>query len=209
MPTLVAVKDGFLQPWMHQFVDFRSLVCFNRCKATNGTWTCAEVKRLGGEEKLMEIEMKIRGLMMDPAANTPIIILKDVNGDSMLPIWVGPFEANAIAVEIEKLATQRPMTHDLLKNVIWEFGANVRRVVITDLIDNTFLAVIELTRAGELLLLDSRPSDAIALALRVDCPIYVNEEVIKNSSTAITEDAGSQQDDWPENLVDDASDYKM
>jgi len=157
----------------------------------------------------MEIEMKIRGLMMDPAANTPIIILKDVNGDSMLPIWVGPFEANAIAVEIEKLATQRPMTHDLLKNVIWEFGANVRRVVITDLIDNTFLAVIELTKAGELLLLDSRPSDAIALALRVDCPIYVNEEVIKNSSTAITEDADSQQDDWPENLVDDASDYKM
>src|SRR2546425_3443372 len=91
----------------------------------------------------MEIEMKIRGLMMDPAANTPIIILKDVNGESMLPIWVGPFEANAIAVEIEKLATQRPMTHDLLKNIIWEFGASVRRVVITDLIDNTFLAVIE------------------------------------------------------------------
>ena len=156
----------------------------------------------------MEIEMKIRGLMMDPAANTPIIILKDVNGESMLPIWVGPFEANAIAVEIEKLSTQRPMTHDLLKNIIREFGASVRRIVITDLIDNTFLAVIELLRDSELLVIDSRPSDAIALALRVDCPIYVNEEVIKNSSTSVTEDP-TTQDDWPENLVDDASDYKM
>jgi bifunctional DNase/RNase len=156
----------------------------------------------------MEIEMKIRGLMMDPAANTPIVILKDVNGEAMLPIWVGPFEANAIAVEIEKLATQRPMTHDLLKNIIWEFGASVRRVVITDLIENTFLAVIELTKGGEVLVVDSRPSDAIALALRVDCPIYVNEEVIKNSSAA-TEDSSPQQDDWPESLVDDASDYKM
>ncbi|HXF39476.1 MAG TPA: bifunctional nuclease family protein [Blastocatellia bacterium] len=156
----------------------------------------------------MEIEMKIRGLMMDPAANTPIIILKDVNGESMLPIWVGPFEANAIAVEIEKLSTQRPMTHDLLKNIIWEFGASVRRIVITDLIENTFLAVIELTRNGEVMVVDSRPSDAIALALRVDCPIYVNDEVIRNSSTAVSED-NTAQDEWPENLVDDASDYKM
>jgi bifunctional DNase/RNase len=156
----------------------------------------------------MEIEMKIRGLMMDPAANTPIIILKYVNGESMLPIWVGPFEANAIAVEIEKLSTQRPMTHDLLKNIIWEFGASVRRIVITDLIENTFLAVIELTRNGEVMVVDSRPSDAIALALRVDCPIYVNDEVIRNSSTAVSED-NTAQDEWPENLVDDASDYKM
>jgi bifunctional DNase/RNase len=146
--------------------------------------------------------------MMDPAANTPIIILKDVNGESMLPIWVGPFEANAIAVEIEKLSTQRPMTHDLLKNIIWEFGASVRRIVITDLIENTFLAVIELTRNGEVMVVDSRPSDAIALALRVDCPIYVNDEVIRNSSTAVSED-NTAQDEWPENLVDDASDYKM
>jgi uncharacterized protein len=157
----------------------------------------------------MEVEMKIRGLMMDPAANTPIIILKDVNGDAMLPIWVGAFEANAIAVEIEKLATQRPMTHDLLKNVIWELGATVRRIVITDLIDNTFFAVIEMTHDGEVLAIDSRPSDAIALALRVDCPIYVNSEVIKNSSSTFTEDAPADQEDWPDDLVDDASDYKM
>ena len=100
------------------------------------------------------------------------------------------------------------MTHDLLKNIIWEFGASVRRIVITDLIENTFLAVIELTRNGEVMVVDSRPSDAIALALRVDCPIYVNDEVIRNSSTAVTEDT-TAQDEWPENLVDDASDYKM
>jgi uncharacterized protein len=159
----------------------------------------------------MEIEMKIRGLMMDPTANTPIIILKDVNGDAMLPIWVGAFEANAIAVEIEKLPNPRPMTHDLVKNVIWELGATVRRIVITDLMDNTFYAVIELIKDGEVLLVDSRPSDAIALALRVDCPIYVNEEVIKNSSASITEDASSteEDDDWPDDVIDDASDYKM
>jgi bifunctional DNase/RNase len=158
----------------------------------------------------MEIEMKIRGLMMDPTANTPIIILKDVNGDAMLPIWVGAFEANAIAVEIEKLAAQRPMTHDLVKNIIWELGATVRRIVITDLIDNTFFAVIEMIRDGEVLVVDSRPSDAIALALRVDCPIYVNEEVIQNSSTTISEEPSPQgEDDWPDDIIDDASDYKM
>ena len=157
----------------------------------------------------MEIEMKIRGLMMDPTANTPIVVLKEANGDSMLPIWVGAFEANAIAVEIEKLATQRPMTHDLLKNIVWELGASVRRVVITDLIDSTFFAVIEMTRAGEVLAIDSRPSDAIALALRVDCPIYVKDEVMKNSNTSVSESEESQADQWPDELSDDTSDYKM
>lgn len=157
----------------------------------------------------MEIEMKIRGLMMDPAANTPIVILKEVNGESMLPIWVGAFEANAIAVEIEKLATQRPMTHDLLKNVVWELGASVKRVVITDLIDSTFFAVIEMTRNGEVLVIDSRPSDAIALALRVDCPIYVKDEVIKSSNSSVTESDQSQADQWPDDASRDASEYKM
>lgn len=157
----------------------------------------------------MEIEMRIRGLMMDPAANTPIIILKDVNSDSMLPIWVGAFEANAIAVEIEKLASQRPMTHDLLKNVIWELGASVRRIVITDLIDNTFFAVIEMTRDGQVIAIDARPSDAIALALRVDCPIYVNNEVIKNSTSAVSVDGETPGSDWPDDFTEDASSYKM
>lgn len=157
----------------------------------------------------MEIEMKIRGLMMDPAANTPIVILKEVNGESMLPIWVGAFEANAIAVEIEKLATQRPMTHDLLKHIVWELGASVKRVVITDLIDSTFFAVIEMTRGAEVLVIDSRPSDAIALALRVDCPIYVRDEVIKNSNNSVAESDQSQADQWPDDLSRDANEYKM
>src|ERR671916_1250560 len=114
----------------------------------------------------MEIEVKIRALMMDPNSGSPIIILKDVNSETMLPIWVGPYEANAIALEIEKIAPQRPMTHDLLRNLIVEMGARVQRVVITELRDNTFFAVIEMrNNAGESVSLDSRPSDAIALAL--------------------------------------------
>ncbi len=157
----------------------------------------------------MEIEMKIRGLMMDPSANTPIIILKDVNGEALLPIWVGAFEANAIATEIEKLSSLRPMTHDLLKNVIWELGAAIRRVVITDLQHNTFFAVIEMLREDQLITVDARPSDAIALALRVDCPIYVNEEVIKNSSATITEEPSVEDEEWPDDFADDSSGYKM
>src|SRR5436309_14533229 len=127
----------------------------------------------------MEIEVKIRALMMDPNSGTPIIILKDVNSETMLPIWVGTYEANAIALEIEKIAPQRPMTHDLLRNLIVEMGARVERVVVTELHENTFFAVIEMRGStGEAIMLDARPSDAIALALRADCPIFVNEEVI-------------------------------
>jgi uncharacterized protein len=172
----------------------------------------------------MEIEMKIRGLMIDPSANTPIVILKDVNSDQMLPIWVGAYEANAIALEIEKIAPQRPMTHDLLKNVINQMGASVRRVVVTDLIDSTFYAVIELLLGERTIFLDSRPSDAIALALRTDCPIFVNEEVIKNSRNTVIEKAseeegegegeGDEEDeevvDWPDEIDDtDMNKYKM
>jgi bifunctional DNase/RNase len=182
---------------------------------------------------MVEVEMKIRGLMMDPTANTPIVILKDVLSDRMLPIWVGPYEANAIALEIEKTAPQRPMTHDLLRNLITQIGATVDRIVVTDLIENTFYAVIEMTVDGRRMLLDSRPSDAIALALRVDCPIFVNEEVIANSRSAIdgaqievvTEEDEEFEDeefdeidedeldetDWPDDFDDDdvSSDYKM
>src|SRR5262245_61031164 len=169
----------------------------------------------------MDIEMKIRGLMIDPTANTPIVILKDVNSDTMLPIWVGAYEANAIALEIEKIAPQRPMTHDLLKNVINQMGASVQRIVVTDLIDNTFYAVIELVMGERTIFLDSRPSDAIALALRTDCPIYVNEEVIKNSrntviekSTASESEVESDEEDevvdWPDEIDDsDVNKYKM
>lgn len=164
----------------------------------------------------MELEMKIRGLLMDPTTNSPIVILKDINSDAMLPIWVGPFEANSIASEIEKIAPPRPMTHDLLRNAINLFGAEVQRIVVTELRDNTFYAVIEMEWNGNRLILDARPSDAIALALRADCPIFVNEEVLQSSQQAglAETDEGDEfeQDDeevvWPEELGD-ISDYKM
>ncbi len=147
----------------------------------------------------MEREMKIRGLMIDPAANTPIVVLKEVNGDQLLPIWVGPFEANAIAFEIEKMSPPRPMTHDLLRNLILQMDGRVRRVVVTELRNNTFYAVIELEVAGKMLFLDARPSDAIALALRVDAPIFVHESVLENSTSVIVE----RQDEEPTEKGDD------
>jgi len=128
--------------------------------------------------------MRISGLMLDPTTNMPIIVLKEVENDSVLPIWVGVFEANAIALEIEKVSPPRPMTHDLLKNAIVGLGATVERVVVTELRNDTFFAAIWATRNGEPLVIDSRPSDAIALAMRTDCPIFVNEEVLKSSRIA-------------------------
>jgi bifunctional DNase/RNase len=163
----------------------------------------------------MEIEVKIRALMMDPNSGTPIIILKDVNSETMLPIWVGAYEANAIALEIEKIAPQRPMTHDLLRNLIVEMGARVERVVVTELRDNTFFAVIEMrTLDGAALMLDSRPSDAIALALRADCPIYVDMDVIRASRNTVageeaSEEAGAAEDEeWPD-VIGEAGDLPM
>ena len=163
----------------------------------------------------MEIEVKIRALMMDPNSGTPIIILKDVNSETMLPSWVGAYEANAIALEIEKIAPPRPMTHDLLRNLIVELGLTVDRVVVTSLRDNTFYAVIEMTgEDGESMRLDSRPSDAIALALRADCPIFVDTEVIQASrnSVATEEDGESEgesgEEEWPD-VIGDASDLPM
>ena len=132
----------------------------------------------------MEVEMKIRGLMMDPVTNMPIVILKDVGGNTVLPIWVGVYEANAIALEIEKVSTPRPMTHDLIKQLLLGLNTNLRKVVVSDLKDDTFYAVIWLDRDGELISVDSRPSDALALALRLDCPIYVEETVLKSSKLA-------------------------
>ena len=164
----------------------------------------------------MEIEVKIRALMMDPNSGTPIIILKDVDSETMLPIWVGAYEANAIALEIEKVAPQRPMTHDLLRNLIVEMGASVVRVIVTELRDNTFFARIELrTSEGAKLLLDSRPSDAIALALRADCPIYVDMDVIRASRNAASSDQdianeGDQtdEDEWPD-VIGEVGDLPM
>ncbi|MDT7542853.1 MAG: uncharacterized protein QOE33_2757 [Acidobacteriota bacterium] len=158
----------------------------------------------------MQIEVKIRGLMMDPNSGTPIIILKDVNSETLLPIWVGAYEANAIALEIEKIAPQRPMTHDLLRNLIVEMGAEVSRIVITELKDNTFFAAIEMVKStGERVMVDSRPSDAIALALRSDSPIYVNEEVIKTSQAVRSgEDETPDSEEWPD-IIGEAGDLPM
>lgn len=163
----------------------------------------------------MEIEVKIRALMMDPNSGTPIIILKDVQSDTMLPIWVGAYEANAIALEIEKISPPRPMTHDLLRNLIAQLDIRVERVVVTNLRDNTFFAEIEMrTSDGEPMILDSRPSDAIALALRTDCPIFVNMEVIKASRNTVpseeegTDDSSLGEEEWPD-VIGEAGDLPM
>ena len=157
--------------------------------------------------------MKIRGLMMDPVTNMPIVVLKDAKGSAVLPIWVGIYEANAIALEIEKVSTPRPMTHDLIKNVLLGLDTNVRKVVVSELKDDTFYALIWLENEGQAIAVDSRPSDALALALRVDCPIFVEEEVLKNSKISGTvSDKASNEDvrKWLENLnEDDLGRYKM
>lgn len=161
----------------------------------------------------MEVEMKIRGLTMDPVTQMPIVVLKDVNGNTVLPIWVGIFEANAIALEIEKVSTPRPMTHDLLKTVLMGLEAAVKKVVVSDLKDDTFYALIWLERGGEMISIDSRPSDALALALRLDCPIYVEDAVLKTSKLTNTVNEKVQSDElrkWLEGLNDeDLGRYKM
>ena len=131
----------------------------------------------------MLIEMSIKGLMVDPITNMPIVILKDKMGERILRIWVGLFEANAIALQIENVSTPRPMTHDLLRNIITDLDGSVDRVVVNDLRDNTFFAVIHLTVRGERVAIDARPSDAIALALRTRSPILVEESVIDNAKS--------------------------
>ena len=154
----------------------------------------------------MQREMRVQGLLIDPITNMPIVVLRDPRTDAKLPIWVGVFEANAIALEVEKIVPQRPMTHDLLRNLVIECGLNATRVIITDLLDNTFYASIELTdESGDPMMLDSRPSDAIALALRLDCPIYVRQKVLDLSAATRQPDAESEgddlgptPDDWPE-----------
>ena len=162
----------------------------------------------------MEVEMKIRGLMVDPVTNMPIVVLKDVSGTAVLPIWVGVYEANAIALEIEKVATPRPMTHDLIRNLLFGLETGVKKVVVNELKEDTFYAVIWLERNGELISVDSRPSDALAVALRLDCPIYVEETVLKTSKSVATvaDSAGTNEElrRWLENLNDeDLGRYKM
>jgi bifunctional DNase/RNase len=150
-----------------------------------------------GEEggiETMEVEMKIRTLMMDPVTQMPIVVLRDATGNSILPIWVGVYEANAIALEIEKISTPRPMTHDLIKTLLMGIDARVDRIVVNELKDDTFYAVIWIEKDGQMISIDSRPSDALAIALRTDSPIFVNENVLKNSRMSVSQDKGKDEE---------------
>ncbi len=158
------------------------------------------------------VPMSIKGLMLDPVSNSPIVVLKDDDEKFFLPIWVGIFEANAIALQLENITTPRPMTHDLLRNMINELDARVTRVVINDLRDSTFFAQIRLLVGGKTLEVDARPSDAIALALRTEAPIFVAQSVLDQAQTITPE--GEDQDErmkkWFENLSpDEMGKYKM
>ena len=162
----------------------------------------------------MDLEVKIRGLMMDPTTNMPIVVLKDVSSDSVMPIWVGIFEFQAIFNEIDKSTAPRPMTHDLTRNLIQNLNAELERIVITELKDSTFYASLWLSQNGEKLMVDARPSDAIALALRFDCPIYVSEDVMHaariNSTGSGDAQTPEQVRNWLEGLNDeDLGRYKM
>ena len=161
----------------------------------------------------MQIEMTIKGLMVDPITNMPIVILRDKDGHRVLPIWVGVFEANAIALQIENVTTPRPMTHDLLKNVIADLRARIDKIVVSDLKENTFFALIYLSIGGEVMAIDARPSDAIALALRARAPIFVEEKVIDHAKTVdIAPEKGETErlQKWLESLdPDDMGKYKM
>ncbi len=160
----------------------------------------------------MLVEMSVKGLMVDPVTNMPIVILRDAENQRVLPIWVGPVEANAIALQIENIAPPRPMTHDLLRNLLAELGATLTRVIIADLRENTFYAYLELHRGGEVQLLDARPSDAIALAIRTRAPVFVDTKVLDQARSV---DVSSEQADqerlqrWLESLDPDDLGYKM
>jgi hypothetical protein len=156
--------------------------------------------------------MSIKGLMMDPLTNLPIVLLRDPSSDRVLPIWVGPVEANAIALQVENVQAPRPMTHDLLRNVLAELGASLTRVVITDLHDNTFYAYLELKRDGEVIFVDARPSDALALSIRTRAPVFVDTRVLDQAKSV---DMSSENADrerlqkWLESLDPDDLGYKM
>ena len=161
----------------------------------------------------MQIEMTIKGLMVDPITNMPIVILREQDGKRVLPIWVGIFEANAIALQIENIATPRPMTHDLLRNVIVDLKADVEKIVVSDLQESTFYSMIHLRLGGEVVAVDARPSDAIALALRVRAPIFVEDQVIENAKSlefAPSKDNPERLTKWLEGLdPEDLGKYKM
>ena len=166
------------------------------------------------ELRATDVEVQIRGLMLDPVTNMPIVVLKDIASDLVLPIWVGVYEANAIALELEKTATPRPMTHDLLRNIARGLNAVVTKVVVSDLRDDTFYATIWMRQGEEEITLDARPSDAIALAMRWDCPIFVAKSVLGRTRQTVADPSANVDSDelkkWLENLnEDETGGYKM
>ena len=158
------------------------------------------------------IEMFIKGLIIDPVTNMPIVILRDDDGQRALPIWVGPVEANAIALQIENVEPPRPMTHDLLRHVLQDMGGTLRRVIISDLKEGTFYAYLEVDRAGETLFFDARPSDALALSMRTKAPVFVDVRVLDQARTVdLTSDEADRErlQRWLESLDPDDLGYKM
>ena len=161
----------------------------------------------------MLIEMKIKGLVVDPISKMPIVVLEDPSGDRILPIWIGVFEANAIALTIENIPTPRPMTHDLMKNFLNKLEIDLEKIVVTDVRNNTFYALLHCRAKGDLLIIDSRPSDAIALALRMKSPIFVEEDVVEKAQSLKLDEnlEGSERlKKWLEGLKpEDFGKYKM
>ena len=156
----------------------------------------------------MYVEMKVKFLTFDSTSNGFVVLLMDLANKTGLPIWIGPFEANAIATKLKKIGSQRPMTHDLIHHIVKVLGSQVMKIVVNDLKENTYYALIHLTRKGEEIIIDSRPSDAIAIALAVDAPIYVSEHVIEKSQTIDLEKDGDQLKEWLENLNPEDFKYK-
>lgn len=158
----------------------------------------------------MYLQMSVSGIALDPFTNSPIVILKNENGEKILPIWVGYMEASSIAMELEKTPRARPITHDLLKNILDSVNISLTKIEVTDLKDNTFYAVIYLSNSEQEIVLDSRPSDAIAIAIRTGAPIYVNEKVIDNAQNIEIDEDKDKLNDVLENIPEeDFGKYKM
>jgi bifunctional DNase/RNase len=156
----------------------------------------------------MYVEMKVKFLTFDSTSNGFVVLLMDLANKTGLPIWIGPFEANAIAMKLKKIGSQRPMTHDLIHSILNNLESKVIKIVVNDLKENTYYALIYLNRKGDEIVIDSRPSDAIAIALAVDAPIFVSDQVIEKAKTIDMEKEGDQLKEWLENLNPDDFKYK-
>jgi bifunctional DNase/RNase len=156
----------------------------------------------------MFVEMKVKFLTFDSTSNGFVVLLMDLSNRTGLPIWIGPFEANAIAMKLKKIGSHRPMTHDLIHNILNTLESRVVKIIVNDLKENTYYALIHLLRRGEEIIIDSRPSDAIAIALAVNAPIFVSDQVIEKARTIDMEKEGDQLKEWLENLNPEDFKYK-